>query len=41
MEWVKFFSEANCQESSCPGLNVAEHLHKAELSRFYYILKTY
>ena len=26
-------SEANCQEPSCPGPNIAEHLHKAELSR--------
>ena len=26
-------SEANCQEPSCPGPNIAERLHKAELSR--------
>ena len=25
--------EANCQEPSCPGPNISERLHKAELSR--------
>ena len=28
-------SEANCQEPSCPGPNIAERLHKAELSSAY------
>ena len=28
-------SEANCQKPSCPGPNIAERLHKAELSRAY------
>ena len=28
-------SEANSQEPSCPGPNIAEHLHKADMSRAY------
>ena len=26
---------SNCSESNCPGPNIAERLHKAELSRAY------
>ena len=29
------YSEANCQEPSCPGPNITERLHKAQLSRAY------
>ena len=32
---IVMFSEANCQEPNDPGPNIAESLHKAELSRAY------